>query len=117
MIIQIGLLAALLLCMGYALTQRRKSRLISHGISAVGVIGMFFVLYPEYSNELANVVGVGRGADLIFYCWIVISFLISVNLQFKILAIHENLVKMTQVLAILTAESPGIGPYGHQDPR
>src|SRR6185437_16887620 len=104
MIIQFALSAALFLCIAYAFLQRRKSRLISNVITLTAATGIFFVAFPDYSNSLANYVGIGRGADLILYCWLAISFLISVNLQFKILDLHENVIQLTRALAIQSAE-------------
>ncbi len=106
MIIQFALILALLLCVVYAVTQRKKSRLIANVIFAVATTGIFFVAFPHYSNALAKYAGVGRGADLILYCWIAISFLISINLQFKILGLQENIVSLTRELSIHTAQPP-----------
>ena len=112
MIIQVGLSLALIACVAYAFTQRRKSRLISNFIYLIATTGIFFVAFPGYSNVIANALGVGRGADLIFYCWIAMSFLISVNLQFKILSLSDNVVKLTRELAIRLAQVP---ETGHRD--
>jgi hypothetical protein len=50
--------------------------------------------------------GVGRGADLVFYCWIVISLIVSVNLQFKILNLQEMTTELTRELALRAPREP-----------
>lgn len=67
------------------------------GVAAAGIVA---VLAPGASTEVANALGVGRGADLVMYCWIVITLLVVVNLQFKILQIQRSLTVMTRELAI-----------------
>jgi len=100
MIIQVILILGLLLCVGYSLLQRRKSRLISTSLMAVAGAGIVFVLFPELTNQLARWAGVGRGADLVLYCWIVISLIISINLQFKIVALQKHVTDLTRELSL-----------------
>jgi len=106
MIVQAILLIGLLLCISYAFLQRKKSSLVSRSMYAVSGLGIFFVLFPEVSTRIANDVGVGRGADLVVYCWIVISLLVSVNLQFKILNLQENVTQITRALALHYPKHP-----------
>jgi hypothetical protein len=100
MIIQFILISGLSLCLIYALLQRQKSRLISTVLIAASIVGIVFVLVPEVTNRLAHFVGVGRGADLILYCWLLISLVISVNLQLKILSLQRNITDIARVLAL-----------------
>lgn len=107
MIIQWALCAGLGAALLYAYLQRRKSRAISLGIMLVSAFGILAVLSPEASNAMARAVGVGRGADLVMYCWIVISLLVSVNLQFKILKLQHNLTLLTREVALRSPLAPG----------
>ena len=104
MIIQWLLVSGLLLALAYAFLQRRKSRLVSGMISAVSLAGIYFVAFPGQTTELAHLLGVGRGADLITYCWIVISLVISLNLQFKIFELHSDITHLTRELALRDAQ-------------
>lgn len=107
MIIQAILTLGLLLCLVYAFLQRQKSRLISLGISIVSVPGIYFVLFPENANQLAHLVGVGRGADLILYCWLVISLIVSLNLQLKILQLQGLITDLAREMTLRYAgEAP-----------
>lgn len=106
MIIQFILSAGLALAICYAYLQRKKSGLISLAIIAVSVGGVLAVLAPDASTVVARAVGVGRGADLVVYCWIVITLLVSVNLQFKILQLQRNLTVLTRELALRAPSRP-----------
>lgn len=106
MIIQWILITGLALALGYAFLQRKKSRLVSIMITAISAAGIYFVLYPEQTTTLAHFLGVGRGADLVTYCWILISLVISVNLQFKILHLHGVVTELTRELTLRSPRLP-----------
>ena len=100
MIVQILLTLGLAFCLVYAFAQRKKSRLVSLALSVIAIAAIYFVQFPESANTLAHFVGVGRGADLILYCWLVISLIVSVDLQFKILALQGMLTELTREIAL-----------------
>ena len=102
MIIQVILVGGLFLSLLYGIIQRQKSRLLSNAISLVSVIGMFFVAFPERTTQLAHFVGVGRGADLILYCWLVISIIVSMHLHLQILQLQEFITELARELALQT---------------
>ena len=106
MIIQFILCAGLGFALFYAYLQRRKSSKISLAIVVVSAAGIIAVLSPSLSNDVAHAVGVGRGADLVVYCWIVITLLVSVNLQFKILLVQQNVTTLTRELALRAPVQP-----------
>ncbi len=112
MIIQLVLCAGLAFALFYAYLQRRKSRAVSLGIMLVSAAGILAVLAPNASNAVAHAVGVGRGADLVVYCWIVITLLVSVNLQFKILRMQHNLTVLTREIALHRPVATGRLPEG-----
>ncbi len=106
MIIQWILIAGLVLALIYAFLQRKKSRLVSGMIAVISITGVYLVLYPDRTTELAHFLGVGRGADLVTYCWIMISLVISLNLQFKILHLHGVVTELTRELALRNPKMP-----------
>ena len=106
MIVQWILVLGLLLCLFYAFLQRGKARLVSLGISATSLAGIYFVLFPASTTALAHMLGVGRGADLVLYCWIIISLAVSVNLQFKILSLQHMVTELTRELALRSPRTP-----------
>jgi small membrane protein len=99
-IIQVLLIGGLLLCLLYAFMQRQKSRLLSKAISIVALTGIYLVLFPEHTNELAHFVGVGRGADLVLYCWLVISIIVSMNLQLQILQLQRLITELAREMVL-----------------
>jgi len=96
------LISGLLLCLAYAFLQRRKSRTVSVGISLISIAGIWFVLMPQHTTALADALGVGRGADLVAYFWIVISVFVMMNLQFKILGLQRDITEVSRELALRT---------------
>jgi hypothetical protein len=50
-------------------------------MTTIGVVGLYFMRLPDHANDLAHFVGVGRGADLVLYCSIVISLIAALNLH------------------------------------
>ena len=52
-----------------------------------------FILFPEITNQLARNLGVGRGADLVFYTSIIIFW-------YVILKLYARIRKLEQVLTI-----------------
>lgn len=108
MIIQWILIIGLVLALSYAFLQRRKSRLVSSLITGTSFAGIYFVLFPDQTTELAHLLGVGRGADLVTYCWIMISLVISLNLQFKILHLHGVVTELTRELALRAPRLPDL---------
>ncbi|MBI5371109.1 MAG: DUF2304 domain-containing protein [Sphingobacteriales bacterium] len=53
-----------------------------------------FILFPELTNRLAHKLGVGRGADLVFYTSIILFW-------FVLLKLYARLRKLEQVITTL----------------
>jgi small membrane protein len=102
-IIQVLLICGLLLCLLCAFMQSQKSRLLSKAILIVALTGIYLVLFPEHTNELAHFVGVGRGADMVLYCWLVISIIVSMNLQLQILQLRGLITELAREIALQDA--------------
>jgi hypothetical protein len=61
------LLAGILI---YAWSEYARSPAIAVPGVLVATAGLYFVWVPEHSTQLAELVGIGRGVDLILYIWI-----------------------------------------------
>ena len=111
MIIQVLLTLGLVVLIAYAYAQRAKSRVIPFAITTVGLVGLYFVWRPGDANDLAHLVGVGRGADLVLYCWIVISLIVALNLH---IVARSNLRLITELVRHIALSEPryphGISP-------
>jgi small membrane protein len=88
----------------YAVSQRRKSPLVAWMIFLSSLAGMGLALFPEVTNALAAMLGVGRGADLIFYLFIVISLAAIFNLHLQIRRNHEILTELARSIALHSAD-------------
>ena len=75
------LLAAILL---YAWTEYRRSPAVALLSVLAATAGLYFVWFPAHSTWLAELVGIGRGVDLILYTWVCISLLVLLNLHLKL---------------------------------
>lgn len=104
MIAQIFLASGLFFVCLYAFTQRSKSKFVSYVVIFCSICGFYFLAFPEHTSLVANFVGVGRGVDLIFYVWIVISLVILLNLHFKLRSHMELITSLARKIAILEAE-------------
>lgn len=104
MIFQLLLCTGLLVSIVYAFTQKAKSPLVSITTVISAFAGLYFVWVPNHANAIANAIGIGRGADLIFYCWIVISLAILLNLHFKVRGNLELVTAVARRVAIMETE-------------
>src|SRR5215203_6738513 len=106
MIIKLILLAGLIGTFGYALSQHRRSRWLATALMVISVTGGIFVLLPNLTNEIANAVGVGRGADLVLYCFLLISLFAIFNIHLRLRASAGTTTELARALAITSATSP-----------
>ncbi len=106
MIFQIGALAVLALLVLYAFGQRRRSGPLSYGIILAALVGAALVSLPDLSTTLAHAVGVGRGADLIFYVFMLIVFAAIANLHLRLRAHSEVVTLLAREVALATAKMP-----------
>jgi small membrane protein len=80
----------------------------SVGISMViaSAIGIYFAWVPDDLSRIARFLGVGRGADLLLYIWVVVSFLALVALMLRLRLLNEQLTELARKLALATARPP-----------
>ncbi len=63
----------------------------------VGVIVLAIV--PDISSSLSNLLGIGRGVDLIIYTSIIALFYLIFRLYVKLEVIEQNITKITREIA------------------
>ncbi len=103
MIIQVLLTLGLVVLIACAYAQRATSHVIPVVMTTIGVVGLYFVWLPDHANDLARLVGVGRGADLVLYCWIVISLIVALNLH---IVARSNLRLITELARHIALSEP-----------
>lgn len=106
MIIQTLLLASLGLIFIYAVMQKKRSAVVSVAIATLSVLGGILVVAPELANSSARFIGVGRGADLILYCFVVISIAAIFNIHLRLRKDHEVLTALAREFALQGAKEP-----------
>jgi hypothetical protein len=100
MIAQFILTAMLAGIVLYAWAQYRQSPVVGLLASGAAAVGIYFVWMPSHASELAAIVGIGRGADLVLYVWVVISLLILLNLHLKLTSQLDLITALARKIAI-----------------
>ncbi len=98
----LGVLAGLLMYLRF-FRSVLLDRVIALTFFAVQVVIIFF---PELTVDLALLLGVGRGTDLVFYFFAVGMMFVVILLYGKIQASEARLTQLVRSLALLTASNP-----------
>jgi len=106
MIIRILLLAGLA-SIGW-LVFLRRNKMPFHIVTVFALLGagVVAIVFPEMTSEVAQLVGVGRGADLITYISLVAVLFVLVHYYGKFVELQRNVTQLARELAILRAEQP-----------
>ena len=84
----------------FVMIQHHSGRLLRPAVAIAVAVGIFFTWMPEFSNKVANYLGIGRGADLIFYIWIVLSMLAFASLYITFNKQERQITHLTRALAL-----------------
>lgn len=68
------------------------------------VIGIFLVFFPNVSTVIANWVGIGRGADLVFYLFIIVSLFYFVSVNAEVRNLQKQITELTRTQALANPE-------------
>jgi hypothetical protein len=101
------LTVALCLLMVYALLQKKQFPVIARTLPLVCALGIYVAWFPERTGELAELVGVGRGVDLMLYVWVLASALLFLVLHLKLVTQERKLTELARALALACAPLPG----------
>tara|TARA_X000000950_G_C13617694_1_gene538021 strand:- start:205 stop:543 length:339 start_codon:yes stop_codon:yes gene_type:complete len=63
------------------------------------ILAMILCLKPELTGYIAKIVGVGRGADLVIYLYILGTNFIVLVMFIKILKLQRNISKITMLIS------------------
>lgn len=69
-------------------------------------ISVFFILFPNKTNVIANKLGVGRGADLLFYVCILLFLFFVLKLFSRIRRLEKNFTEIIRKDAINEEANP-----------
>jgi len=108
MIIQVVLIAGILLVFGWFLANPRSYQVhawIKILTALFTLLAVIVILFPGTANDMAHLVGVGRGADLLLYV-LSLSFIFAlVSMYMRNKEEQRKLVKLARKIAILEANS------------
>ena len=105
MILQV-LLVALFICLAiYGRGQLGHVRVASVVVIVLSCAGVAFTLFPEISTYFAAFLGVGRGVDLIFYLFMVITITILFRYFILLRQMEDKLTQLARNQAIAQAQN------------
>jgi small membrane protein len=106
MIIQF-FLTALLVGVGILIAlQRITSRFLRITMLLALGTGMVFVWVPDETTSIAATLGVGRGADLILYVWVILTLALILVLYLKVISMGRKITLLTRAIAVTNARIP-----------
>ena len=103
---------SLLLCsvLVYSWAEHRRSPIVALMSGTAALAGLYLVWFPSHSTRVAELIGIGRGADLILYMWVCISLIILLNLHLKLRTQHELITALARTIALANAGSQSEEP-------
>lgn len=102
--IQLLLLAGALSLFAYYLFRIRNALLDLLIMTVFTGLSVFFILSPDRTNDIAHKLGVGRGADLLFYCCILFFAFMVMKLFARIRRLEKQLTDLVRENAKQHAE-------------
>jgi hypothetical protein len=102
---QIIIVATVITFLFYAFRLRTvlRDRLIFAVIVALGIL---LALYPDLSTRAANAIGIGRGADLLLYVFLLFSLFHNVHPAARLRTIDAQITRLVRDTAIAAAIRP-----------
>ena len=70
-------------------------------------VGIILVLMPDWTTAIANLLGVGRGADLIMYLGLLMLSFFCLLLYARIRELEASLTQLVRSIALNQAREPG----------
>ena len=87
-----------------AFAQLRQIPLIGGLVVCAALFGAYIVWMPDHATYLANLVGIGRGADLILYVWVLISSAVLLLLYLNTREQLQLITTLARKMALADAE-------------
>ena len=104
MIAQIFLSIGLGACLFYVFGLGRAVRTVRLSLFALVLTGLLFIWIPELANRIAHLLGIGRGADMMMYVWILMSLFLILRLHIKLRENTELMTKLAREYALDSAK-------------
>ena len=98
--IQVVLISGVLLIAVYYALQLRNALFDLLILTLCSCAAIFFILFPSYTNLLANKLGVGRGADLLFYLCILLFLFVIMKLFARLRRLEQQVMELVRQEAL-----------------
>ncbi|UXY15538.1 DUF2304 domain-containing protein [Chitiniphilus purpureus] len=95
------LVAFFLFLIVFCLIQRKSFKVIPDLGVFFSVTAIILVLKPDFATDVANKVGVGRGTDLLLYCFFIVGVLLALFVGLYLKKVHDQLTELARKLALL----------------
>lgn len=105
--IQILLISGVVIIFAYYVSRFRNALVDLLTLALFAGLGIFFILFPDYTNIIAKKLGVGRGADLLFYSCILFFLFIILKMFSRIRRLEDKLTEMLRQQAKEKATGSG----------
>lgn len=103
MLIQLILTALFALLLASGLAMARRDRMLGLVLAATSAAAVVPVWAPQVATDLANLLGVGRGTDLLLYLWFTISALLILALYLRLMRLQDRMTELVRALALRDA--------------
>lgn len=110
MIFQIVATIALACTAIYAYSQGKLAPRLTKLTILITICGEYLVLFPNQTTVIASFFGVGRGADLMFYLWVLLTIVMLLNVHLRLRGLDDRLVQLTRQLALHEAAAASREP-------
>ena len=88
-------------CMFYFLVMTGNSAVRRLFVGGLFSLGLLFIFQPQLTDYVAHFVGIGRGADFIFYLSTLFLLCISFHFYLRSLAYEEKLTLIVRQIALM----------------
>ena len=104
--IQIILISVLLLAWLIYFIKRRNTITDIVVLAVLVGIAVTFILLPEWTNIIAHKLGVGRGADMVFYLCILLFCFIVLKLYARLRKLEQMVTELIRKEALRNSKKP-----------
>ena len=104
------LIVAVLATMAVFLRLRSsRTRALTNILALIfAVFAVMAILFPEWTTRVANLIGIGRGADLLLYCLVIVVIFMVVNNNLRRQAADKRFAKVVRHISLMDAPQPPV---------
>ena len=94
--IQLLLISGVVIIFAYYVSRFRNALVDLAALAIFAGLGIFFILFPDYTNVIAKKLGVGRGADLLFYSCILFFLFIILKMFARLRRLEDKITELVR---------------------